>query len=222
MAVYFFRMQRVWRVMRETHFVNIESSLGLLQDLKRAELEKYKSHESVVNAMVCIQLSIIDLMTVVDAVLCTSHVLEKRVHARHAAVIIAELFEDAPALLGRDLRAHVASLPDIEEVVRRLGEHGKRFTLLVKLYGDDLCKVRNSVLAHRTPDAAAQLEMLSSMDPGKIIRIAYGVFDWWLELKKTEELITKALNKQMQMERASLQQQVAQGGGERGRVPSAG
>ena len=92
--------------------------------------------------------------------------------ARQMAVFLYEASEDITQLLGRDYREALKSLGIGENLLQELGQVSKQLSRFKKTNEDFLKRIRQFVGAHRDHDAAAQLDILDSLEPLKVYALA--------------------------------------------------
>jgi len=96
----------------------------------------------------------------------------RQFHARGLAVLLYELSEDLPQLLGKEYREALKELGIGEIWFKELNAIGKKLSTFRNKNKDFLYEVRNYVGAHRHQDAVMQLDAMMKIDTLDIYKIA--------------------------------------------------
>ena len=103
---------------------------------------------------------------------------KKRLFARLIALHVFECFDRFGEMLHQTFAARVRQLATHEQ----FGPVLKELRKLRKAHAPLLRNMRNSVIAHRDPDASVQLAMIRSIDPKRIHRMGVDVVKWLTSL----------------------------------------
>lgn len=92
--------------------------------------------------------------------------------ARQMAVLLYEASEDLTQLLGQNYRDTLKSLGIGSELLQELGQISRQLNRFKESNQVFLKRIRTFVGAHRDHDAAAQLDILDSLEPLKVYSLA--------------------------------------------------
>jgi hypothetical protein len=122
-----------------------------------------------------------------DMVMATSN-RRRGFVARHLAVLLYEGTHDLPELLGRDYRESLQNVRVPAELIEELNEVSSAFNRFKDQHQTTLSAIRNAVAAHREHDVKLQLNLLDSIKPIAILKLAA---DFSAPLNKLVALQTK-------------------------------
>lgn len=154
----------------------VAASTSLLQTLKsngdKARAAGLPSYVGVYNVALYIAIAEHDLSTYSEAIVLARSEWHRKFHARGLAVLLFEVAEDLPELLGKRYRQWLTDFGLASEWLERLNAITKTLAVFRKAHEPFLSKVRNYVGAHRDHDAYAQFELLQSLDVLEVFRLA--------------------------------------------------
>lgn len=96
----------------------------------------------------------------------------KNVYARHLVLLIYELLDDAPGLLGNRFRQICAQLPKGTEHLAEVRVIGKALGKMKKQHSSDFYAIRNLAVAHRDFDGEKQYNALQALDSKVVFSLA--------------------------------------------------
>jgi hypothetical protein len=95
----------------------------------------------------------------------------RRHHARHAALLMFELFDDYSSMLGKEFRTAVSKLPDGQAILDDLDARSKGFNRIRGQFSSVLKLIREYSVAHRDHSGVKQLEVIYHIQPTVIFRL---------------------------------------------------
>jgi hypothetical protein len=98
-------------------------------------------------------------------------------YLRQFALLIYEITNDLPELLGRDFRERMKRLPDGVNPLSELDPLTKEVNRLRKNNEKNLYLIRNCVSAHRDNDAIRQWEVLREMEGDQLLHLTADLHD---------------------------------------------
>jgi len=164
------RIRHRWK-----HRNRLAASAGLQRTLKvhgeQAKTKGLESYSGIYNVALYIAIAEHDLTTYGEALLFARSDWHRKFHARGLAVLLFEVAEDLPELLGKQYRQWLTEIEAPEAFVERLNAIGKSLSTFRKTHEPFLLNVRNYVGAHRDHDAFAQYDLLEKLDPTAVFRL---------------------------------------------------
>jgi len=101
----------------------------------------------------------------------------RRLHSRHAALLLFELFDDFSLILGKEFRAAVGKLPDGISILSDLDAQSKKLNQTRNQFSSVLKLIRDYCVAHRDHSGVQQLEVIYHIQPTAIFRLCAEVDD---------------------------------------------
>ncbi|MGR4869435.1 hypothetical protein ACIPRI_11275 [Variovorax sp. LARHSF232] len=141
-------------------------------NIEKARTYRLPTYEGVFNVGLFIAIAEQDLSTYAESILHGRSQWHRKFHARGLAVLLYELAEDLPELLGKNYRKWLIELGLGDEWLDRLNAITKSIAAFRRAHEPFLLKVRNYVGAHRDHDAYAQLEVLEGLDVLEVFGLA--------------------------------------------------
>jgi hypothetical protein len=102
---------------------------------------------------------------------------KRKLTARLLALTIVEAVDEFTGLLGRDFRTAVRQLTD-DATLEQLNDIHKALTRFRDGHESELRIVRNTIIAHRDPDAAIQTESLRSLNVKHVEELGWELLEW--------------------------------------------
>ena len=87
-------------------------------------------------------------------------------------MLLYEAAQDLPDLLGRDYRESLRTLAIPDEWFDDLNEASKKLNRFKDEHREFLGRIRNLIGAHRDKDAITQLEVMETLEPLDVMRLA--------------------------------------------------
>lgn len=165
-----------------------------LQRTLKANCDKAKAHNlptyvGIYNVGLFIAVAEQDVSTYSEAIVFARSEWHRKFHARGLAVLLLELSEDLPELLGKKYRNWLSELELGSEWTERLNNIGRQLSSFRKEHTPFLRRVRNYIGAHRDHDASTQLELIDSLDVLEVFRLGAllsvplrGLMDFYTDL----------------------------------------
>jgi hypothetical protein len=101
----------------------------------------------------------------------------RKLTARLLALTIVEAADEFTSLLGREFRSSVNQL-NAESTVPQLNAVHGELSRFRAAHGGRLRALRNTVVAHRDPDASAQIEALRTLNVGEVETLGWELLRW--------------------------------------------
>lgn len=165
------RIRHRWKNRRR-----LAASASLQQTLKingdKAHAAGIASYRGIYNVALYVAIAEQDLATYSEALVFARSEWHRKFHARGLAVLLFEVAEDLPELLGKQYRQWLKDLKAPEIYLERLNGIGKSINTFRKAHEPFLARVRNYVGAHRDHDAYTQFEVLEKLDVLEVFRMA--------------------------------------------------
>lgn len=130
------------------------------------------SFSGIYNVALYIAIAEHDMSTHGEAILHAPSEWHRKFHARGLAVLLFEVAEDLPTLLGKQYRQWLNDLQLAPNWLARLNTITKSIAAFRKAHEPFLSKIRNYLGAHRDHDAYAQFELLENLDVLEVFRLA--------------------------------------------------
>jgi len=102
---------------------------------------------------------------------------ERKFIARQMAVLLYEMSEDIPQLLGKDYRASLRAIPLWDKAEEELNQISKEINQYKQSHRKMLEELRNFVTAHRDRDAAKQMEIIDNLNSDSIYKLVGDFYD---------------------------------------------
>ncbi len=168
--------------------------------LRRAAALKGR-HEivKIVNADQFIELSMNDLTLMVDSIITPQTGSHQILYVRVAVLILAEMMEDIPELLGKDFREALVQSGCEHALMEEFSPIGRAFGQLRREHETDLKKIRNISIAHREKDAEAQIELMEVIDVSNVVRLATELIKWHTSFFRFTTKLLKSLATQVRL-----------------------
>jgi hypothetical protein len=138
----------------------------------KAKAHGLEAYADVYNVALFIALAERDTSAYSEAIFVARSEWHRQFHARGLAVLLFELSEDLPELLGGKYRARMRELSLEPSWFDRLNEATAKLAAFRREHTAFLKRVRTYVGAHRDHDAVAQLEVLTSLGPLDVYSLA--------------------------------------------------
>ena len=165
------RLRHRWK-----HRKRLAASASLQKTLKvcgeKAKATGLPSYAGIYNVALYIAIAEHDLTTYGEALLFARSDWHRRFHARGLAVLLFEVAEDLPELLGRQYRQWLSEIEAPDAFIEHVNAMGKLLSAFRKTHEPFLRSVRNYIGAHRDHDAFAQYDLLAKLDPVAVFRLA--------------------------------------------------
>jgi hypothetical protein len=113
-----------------------------------------------------------DLSQLSSDMVRASHEGRRKFVARQMAVLLYEVAEDLPQLLGKDFRRGLVALDVDSDAIVSLNQITKGFARFWTQHSTQLEEIRSLAGAHRDHDAIAQLTLLDTLKPLQIFGLA--------------------------------------------------
>lgn len=139
------------------------------------------------------RISILDLSIVFDRIIKSESDIEKQFLYRICSVLVYEIIEDFPELLGKKIRSSIISLTDNNEaILQDLNDIAKGISALKKEYLIEIVKeIRNISIAHKDHDSRKLLDTIESIKENEIITLIAYIFAWNRTFEGFQEKLVK-------------------------------
>lgn len=165
------RLRHLWKNRKR-----VAVSTGLQKTLKingeKARAAGLHTFTGIYNAALYVAIAEHDMSTYSEAILLAPSEWHRKFYARGLAVLLFEVAEDLPTLLGKQYRQWLNDLELDPKWLTRLNTITKSIAAFRKSHEPFLSKIRNYVGAHRDHDAYAQFELLKNLDVLEVFRLA--------------------------------------------------
>lgn len=165
------RLRHRWKN-RKRHAASASLKRTLKSNGEKALAIGLPSYAGVYNVALYVAIAEHDLCTYAEELVFARSEWHRKFHARGLAVVMFEVAEDLPELLGKQYRAWLRELDAPSTQIERLNAIGKSLSAFRKAHEPFLANVRNYVGAHRDHDAFVQLEVLEKLDVLEVFRLA--------------------------------------------------
>jgi hypothetical protein len=98
-------------------------------------------------------------------------------YARQLALLLYEVCDDLPVMLGKDFRASLTNLDNGRDPMAELDPITKRINQFKKINEPTLYHIRNMIAGHRDKDAILFMEEVDQLDPLAMMRLTAELFD---------------------------------------------
>ena len=102
---------------------------------------------------------------------------ERKYIARQIAVLLYEMSEDIPQILGKEFRESLKTFPLWDEAEKERGQISKNLNQFKVSHGKMLGEFRNFATAHRDHDAAKQMAIIDNLDSDNIYKLVGDFYD---------------------------------------------
>lgn len=107
---------------------------------------------------------------------------KEKLLARLLALTMIECADEFVGLLGRQFRRTVETLCEDPELLQEVGRVHKRLSDFKKEHEVHLRQVRNTIIAHRDPNASLQLEVMEKLSVDALTQLGFELLDWTNDL----------------------------------------
>ena len=148
----------------ETGYRAQEETLDIfMQSVDHCTLNGFDEDKIIWNAAAFINILSLDLKHIVADLLFSEGDWKKRIHARHASMLMYESTIDLFALMGKDFKHIIRKLSNFESIESRLKEVRQQLNLFKTHHEVSLYKIRNIATAHRDQDVKLQFETITQI-----------------------------------------------------------
>lgn len=167
------RMEAGKKDLEKTFKANFETQEQTLSII--IEAVNYSKHNNLVgnkliwNTAGYINITGYDLKIIGRELFFSTNEWQKRYFSRQACLLIYELTNDIPSLLGKDFRSELNKLSDAHTLVMELNLITKAISDYKKDNHERLKNIRNVSVAHRDKDFFEQLSIIESIQWSEII-----------------------------------------------------
>lgn len=165
------RLRHRWKNRRR-----LSASASLQRTLKingdKAAVAGLASYRGIYNVALYVSIAEQDLSTYAESLVFARSEWHRKFYARGLAVLLFEVAEDLPELLGKQYREWLMDIQASADYLQRLNVIGKSINAFRKAHEPFLGRVRNYVGAHRDHDAFAQYEVLHNLDVLEVFQLA--------------------------------------------------
>ena len=169
------------RKMRKRDRVRLPALTALMKTIQQRHMEArahgLKHYERIYNVALFVLLIDQDIAVVSRHFALGYRTWEKRFAARQLAIILHEVPSDLAKLLGGDFRKSLMTFPLWNGAIDELNQISKLLHTFEKDKGSLLKEIRHLVGAHRDHDAAKQLDIIETIEPLSIYRMAVDLYD---------------------------------------------
>ncbi|MFN4351542.1 MAG: hypothetical protein ACK4F6_12120 [Hylemonella sp.] len=130
------------------------------------------SYSGIYNVALYVAIAEHDLSTYSEELVFSRSEWHRKFHARGLAVLLFEVAEDLPELLGKQYRQWLLELKVPDLYMERLNAIGKSLSTFRKAHEPFLSNIRNYIGAHRDHDAFVQFDVLEKLDVFEVFRLA--------------------------------------------------
>lgn len=102
---------------------------------------------------------------------------ERKFIARQMAVLLYEMSEDIPQILGKEFRVSLKTFPLWDEAEKEINQISKNLNQFKESHSKMLKELRNFVTAHRDRDAAKQIEIIDNLNSDSIYKLVGDFYD---------------------------------------------
>jgi hypothetical protein len=102
---------------------------------------------------------------------------ERKFIARQMAVLLYEMSEDIPQILGKEFRVSLKTFPLWDKADKEINQISKNLNQFKVSHGKMLGELRNYVTAHRDHDAAKQMEIIDNLNSDSIYKLVGDFYD---------------------------------------------
>lgn len=153
----------------------VAASASLQQSLKsncdKAKAANIPTFAGIYNVGLFVAIAEQDISTYAEAIVFARSEWHRKFHARGLAVLLTELSEDLPELLGKQFRGWLSDIQLGDDQTVRLNTIGRELSSFRKQHHAFLSRIRNYVCAHRDHDASVQLDLIGALDVREVLRL---------------------------------------------------
>ncbi|TCC99535.1 hypothetical protein [Pedobacter hiemivivus] len=166
----------------EKGFQTQEDTLDIFMDsVDHCTLNGFDDDKIIWNAAAFINIVSLDLKHIVADLLLSEGNWKKRVHARHASMLIYESTIDLFSLMGKDFKHIIRKLSNYESIESQLKEVRQQMNQFKTTHEKTLNEIRNVATAHRDQNVKLQFDTITQLS-------------WFAVYKQAKEL-DEILNK---------------------------
>lgn len=165
------RLRLRWRN-RRRHAASASLQQTLKDNHDKAVAANVKAFAGIYNVGLFTAIAEQDISTYSEELVHARSEWHRKFHARGLAVLLAELMEDLPELLGKQYRRWLIEIELDDSWMQRLNGISKDVGAFRRAHEPFLLEVRNYIGAHRDHNASAQHEQLVALDPIAVFRLA--------------------------------------------------
>lgn len=169
------------RKMRKRDRVRLPALTNLIKTIQQRHKESRRHglehYERIYNVALFVLLIDQDIAVLTRQFSLGYRTWEKRFTARQLAIILHEVPSDLSKLLGGDFRRSLMTFPLWNGAIDELNYISKVLHSFEKKNGSLLKEIRHFVGAHRDHDAAKQLDIIETIEPLSIYRMAADFYD---------------------------------------------
>ena len=148
----------------ETGYLTQEDTLDVfMHSVDHCTLNGFDEDKIIWNAAAFINILSLDLKHIVADLLLSEGDWKKRLHARHASMLMYESTIDLFSLMGKDFKHIIRKLSNFESIGSRLKEVRQQLNLFKTNHETSLHKIRNNATAHRDQDVKLQFETITQI-----------------------------------------------------------
>lgn len=184
-----FRSRRSFRL---KHSERIEALESVRNVLIKADAANAENSKKVFNLAFYALLFDQDLAYFTDAIVLAVGDRKRRFMAKNEAILLYEVAQDFPHMLGKDFRQAVSNIGASNRIVSELNSVSSDLNKFWQLHRTYLGDIRNTLAAHREQDSLKYSEMLDSLNPLEIMKTA-------VEFSQLLERLTRILIQLMQL-----------------------
>lgn len=154
----------------KTNFETQEQTLSVI--IKAVNYSKHNnlaSNKLIWNTAGYLNITGYDLKIIGRELFFSTNEWQKRYFSRQACLLIYELTNDIPSLLGRNFRSELNKLSDASTLAMELNSITKSISDYKKDNNERLKNIRNFSVAHRDKDIFEQLSVIESIQWNEVI-----------------------------------------------------
>lgn len=156
---------------------------SLSEKLDKARQTNVGLKTPIFNAALYIAIILRDVHSFADQILLARSLWERRLCARHLAILLYEAGDDIPDLLGqKQFRSVMNQLHEWPEIERNLNKASKIFRISYDKHRRYLKRIRNNASAHHDQDSKILKETILEIDPPRILVISHDMLLGFNEL----------------------------------------
>ena len=131
--------------------------------VEHCNLNGFDEDKIIWNAAAFINILSLDLKHIVADLLLSEGDWKKRIHARHASMLMYESTIDLFALMGKDFKHIIRKLSNYENLETRLKEVRQQLNQFKSNHETSLHKIRNVATAHRDQNVKLQFDTITQL-----------------------------------------------------------